>query len=94
MSTSPADPHLPAIHLRPPRNWINDPNGLVFHDGHYHVFFQYNPHGPRHSNVHWGHFRSPDLINWEPSPSPSPPPQAETTPTAASPATPSPSKTA
>ncbi|WP_329032058.1 glycoside hydrolase family 32 protein [Streptomyces sp. NBC_01725] len=68
MSTSPADPHLPAIHLRPPRNWINDPNGLVFHDGHYHVFFQYNPHGPRHSNVHWGHFRSPDLINWEPLP--------------------------
>ncbi|MEF9908165.1 glycoside hydrolase family 32 protein [Streptomyces sp. P9-A2] len=68
MSTSPADPHLPAIHLRPSRNWINDPNGLVFHDGHYHVFFQYNPHGPQHSNVHWGHFRSPDLINWEPLP--------------------------
>ncbi|WP_334663329.1 glycoside hydrolase family 32 protein [Streptomyces cyaneofuscatus] len=68
MSTSPADPHLPAIHLRPPRNWINDPNGLVFHDGHYHVFFQYNPHGPQHANVHWGHFRSPDLINWEPFP--------------------------
>ncbi|MET8417695.1 glycoside hydrolase family 32 protein [Streptomyces sp. NPDC005134] len=65
MPTSPADPHLPAIHLRPPRNWVNDPNGLVFHDGHYHVFFQYNPHGPQHSNVHWGHFRSPDLINWE-----------------------------
>ncbi|MGW0473845.1 glycoside hydrolase family 32 protein [Streptomyces coeruleorubidus] len=53
------------MHLRPPRNWINDPNGLVFHDGHYHVFFQYNPYGPRHSNVHWGHYRSPDLINWE-----------------------------
>ncbi|MFD7408153.1 glycoside hydrolase family 32 protein [Streptomyces sp. NPDC059866] len=56
------------MHLRPPRNWINDPNGLVFHDGHYHVFFQYNPYGPRHSNVHWGHYRSPDLINWEPLP--------------------------
>ncbi|MGW0632768.1 glycoside hydrolase family 32 protein [Streptomyces sp. NPDC002758] len=68
MSTPPADPHLPAIHLRPPRNWINDPNGLVFHDGHYHVFFQYNPYGPQHANVHWGHFRSPDLINWEPLP--------------------------
>ncbi|MGW4232040.1 glycoside hydrolase family 32 protein [Streptomyces sp. NPDC004980] len=68
MSALPADPHLPAIHLRPPRNWINDPNGLVFHNGHYHVFFQYNPHGPQHSNVHWGHFRSPDLINWEPLP--------------------------
>ncbi|WEH41970.1 glycoside hydrolase family 32 protein [Streptomyces sp. AM 2-1-1] len=68
MSALPADPHLPALHLRPPRHWINDPNGLVFHDGHYHVFFQYNPHGPQHSNVHWGHFRSPDLINWEPLP--------------------------
>ncbi|MET7493682.1 glycoside hydrolase family 32 protein [Streptomyces sp900116325] len=68
MSALPADPHLPAIHLRPPHNWINDPNGLVFHNGHYHVFFQYNPHGPQHSNVHWGHFRSPDLINWEPLP--------------------------
>ncbi|CAL9346766.1 Sucrose-6-phosphate hydrolase [Streptomyces sp. enrichment culture] len=68
MSTSPADPHLPAVHLRPPRNWINDPNGLVFHDGHYHVFFQYNPHGPQHANMHWGHYRSPDLLTWEPLP--------------------------
>lgn len=68
MSALPADPHLPAIHLRPPRNWVNDPNGLVFHHGHYHVFFQYNPHGPQHANVHWGHFRSTDLINWEPFP--------------------------
>jgi beta-fructofuranosidase len=65
VSTPRADPHLPAVHLRPPSNWINDPNGLVFHDGHYHVFFQYNPHGPQHANMHWGHFRSPDLITWE-----------------------------
>ncbi|NGO74331.1 glycoside hydrolase family 32 protein [Streptomyces sp. YC504] len=69
MPTSPLRAaHLPAVHLRPPRNWINDPNGLVFHDGHYHVFFQYNPYGPQHKHVHWGHFRSPDLINWEPLP--------------------------
>ncbi|MCX5328589.1 MULTISPECIES: glycoside hydrolase family 32 protein [unclassified Streptomyces] len=65
MSVTPADPHLPVAHLRPPRNWINDPNGLAFHDGHYHVCFQYNPHGPEHANMHWGHFRSPDLITWE-----------------------------
>ncbi|TLS42686.1 glycoside hydrolase family 32 protein [Streptomyces montanus] len=65
MSTPPADPHLPAVHLRPPRNWINDPNGLVFHAGHYHVFFQYNPDAPQHANVHWGHARSRDLITWE-----------------------------
>ncbi|WP_033223146.1 glycoside hydrolase family 32 protein [Kitasatospora phosalacinea] len=68
MSTSPADPHLPAVHLRPPENWINDPNGLAFHDGHYHVFFQYNPHAPVHARVHWGHYRSPDLVTWEPQP--------------------------
>ncbi|MGX6739520.1 glycoside hydrolase family 32 protein [Streptomyces xantholiticus] len=64
--SSPArDPHFPAVHLRPPRNWLNDPNGLVFHDGHYHVFFQYNPRSARHADMHWGHFRSPDLLNWE-----------------------------
>ncbi|MGQ4363555.1 glycoside hydrolase family 32 protein [Streptomyces sp. SAS_272] len=60
-----SDPHRPAVHLRPPRGWINDPNGLVFHDGHYHVFFQYNPHGSRHGTIHWGHFRSPDLTHWQ-----------------------------
>ncbi|XUL85338.1 glycoside hydrolase family 32 protein [Streptomyces galilaeus] len=65
MSAVPADPHRPALHLRPPRNWINDPNGLCFYDGHYHVFFQCNPHGPRHGTIHWGHFRSPDLVHWQ-----------------------------
>ncbi|MDX3645783.1 glycoside hydrolase family 32 protein [Streptomyces sp. MB09-02B] len=59
------DPHFPAAHLRPPAHWINDPNGLVFHDGHYHVFFQYNPNSARHADMHWGHYRSPDLIHWE-----------------------------
>lgn len=62
---STADPHFPTAHLRPPRHWVNDPNGLVFHDGHYHVFFQYNPHGTEHARVHWGHYRSPDLLRWE-----------------------------
>ncbi|MFJ8082407.1 glycoside hydrolase family 32 protein [Streptomyces sp. NPDC096205] len=65
MSVLPADPHLPVAHLRPPRNWINDPNGLAFHDGHYHVCFQHNPYGPEHANMHWGHFRSTDLLTWE-----------------------------
>ncbi|WP_432036079.1 glycoside hydrolase family 32 protein [Streptomyces cucumeris] len=68
MPTPPVDRHLPTAHLRPSRNWVNDPNGLVFHDGHYHVFFQYNPFGPQHAHTHWGHFRSPDLITWEPLP--------------------------
>lgn len=65
MSTPAADPHLPTVHLRPPRNWVNDPNGLVFHDGFYHVFFQHNPYGAEHRGVHWGHFRSRDLVRWE-----------------------------
>ncbi|MFR9795740.1 glycoside hydrolase family 32 protein [Streptomyces sp. MS06] len=68
MSTAPRDPFRPVAHLRPPRNWINDPNGLVFHDGYYHVFHQYNPYGATHANMHWGHFRSPDLLSWEPMP--------------------------
>lgn len=59
------DPHLPTVHLRPPGNWINDPNGLVFHNGAYHVFFQFNPEGAQHTNMHWGHFRSEDLLRWE-----------------------------
>ncbi|POX56259.1 glycosyl hydrolase [Streptomyces sp. Ru71] len=59
------DTHFPEVHLRPPAHWINDPNGLVFHDGHYHVYFQYNPHSARHADMHWGHFRSPDLVHWE-----------------------------
>jgi len=61
----PVDPHLPVAHLRPLRNWVNDPNGLVFDNGQYHVFFQYNPNGPDHGDIHWGHFRSPDLVRWE-----------------------------
>ncbi|MEU2282076.1 glycoside hydrolase family 32 protein [Streptomyces sp. NPDC013178] len=68
MSTAPCDPYRPVAHLRPPRNWINDPNGLVFHDGHYHVCYQYNPYGATHANMHWGHFRSSDLLSWEPLP--------------------------
>ncbi|WP_030951697.1 glycoside hydrolase family 32 protein [Streptomyces sp. NRRL S-481] len=68
MSTHPRDPHRPVAHLRPPRNWINDPNGLAFHDGHYHVCYQYNPYGATHANLNWGHFRSPDLLTWEPLP--------------------------
>ncbi|GAA3110095.1 glycoside hydrolase family 32 protein [Streptomyces rectiviolaceus] len=61
-------PHLPEVHLRPPANWINDPNGLVHHDGWYHVFFQHNPQAPTHDRVHWGHYRSRDLLRWEPQP--------------------------
>ena len=54
------DPAFPALHIRPERGWLNDPNGLCRWDGAYHVFFQYNPASPLHGNVHWGHVSSTD----------------------------------
>jgi beta-fructofuranosidase len=58
------DPIFPALHIRPPRGWVNDPNGICLIDGTYHVFFQYNPNAPSHGNVHWGHASSTDLVRW------------------------------
>ncbi len=58
------DPNRPRYHPTPPANWLNDPNGLIHHDGTYHLFYQYNPGGPYHHAVHWGHAVSEDLIHW------------------------------
>src|SRR4051794_35597963 len=63
-----SDPAFPALHIRPARGWLNDPNGLCRIDGSYHVFFQYNPHAPVHGNVHWGHVSSHDLLHWTEQP--------------------------
>ncbi|MCI1019013.1 glycoside hydrolase family 32 protein [Microbacterium sp. C5A9] len=52
------------MHFAPRRNWMNDPNGLVFHDGRYHLYFQYNPLGSVHGNISWGHATSTDLTRW------------------------------
>ncbi|WP_435744684.1 glycoside hydrolase family 32 protein [Microbacterium sp. PMB16] len=54
----------PRLHFAPRNNWMNDPNGLVFHDGLYHLYFQYNPQGVSHANMSWGHATSTDLIRW------------------------------
>ncbi|MFT4042647.1 MAG: glycoside hydrolase family 32 protein [Gordonia sp. (in: high G+C Gram-positive bacteria)] len=54
-----------SLHYAPPRNWMNDPNGLLHHNGRYHLFFQYNPLGVEHANLSWGHASSIDLITWE-----------------------------
>ncbi|HYK86539.1 MAG TPA: glycoside hydrolase family 32 protein [Ktedonobacteraceae bacterium] len=58
------DPHRPHFHFLPPANWMNDPNGLIQWKGQYHLFYQYNPYGAFHAQIHWGHAVSPDLVHW------------------------------
>ena len=62
--TSNREKYRPLYHHTPPYGWMNDPNGIFYKDGVWHLYFQYNPFGSQWENMNWGHSTSRDLIHW------------------------------
>ena len=74
------DPQRPSYHALPPRAWTNEPHGLIYWGGQYHLFYQKNPNGPYWGHINWGHMTSPDLYRWTEMPvalTPEPGPDSE-----------------
>ena len=68
LATAANEPFRPAFHYTPEKNWMNDPNGMVYLDGEYHLFYQYNPEGDKWGHMSWGHAISTDLVHWREMP--------------------------
>ena len=62
------EPHRPQLHFSPKEKWMNDPNGMVYYNGTYHLFYQYYPDSTVWGPMHWGHATSKDLVRWEHQP--------------------------
>lgn len=65
MAIAYAEHHRPQFHFSPQQNWMNDPNGMVYYNGEFHLFYQHYPEGNTWGPMHWGHAVSKDMIRWE-----------------------------